>query len=406
MILYAVGAMASIVGIWSKRTILDTDRFTAVVVSVADTPEVSGALSSAIVDQVVLVAAERRVVADRIPDDLEPFVPLLVAAVRPAVEDQVAEMLRSDLALQALDTAVSRAHRGVIDVLRSDDPLTLGPLRTDGEAVVLDLSALIVRSIDTLVDRGVLPERLALGLTPGSTSAAALRQALSARGIDVPDTFGTVVVFESDTIATAGTYVSTARRALAVFERSVVVLVVTTMLLAGGSLLVSEHRWRTSAYLSLATITVGVATVLVARRALRAIPTLVEDPEARRAAASIAANVATGLVRLSELLILLGSAALLVGWLSGPGRAGTALRRRIDELGGIGPTLASNPDAVRVAGVAAILGLFLWWDWSILTVVAAAAIGLVVIVVPLVASTGEAPSTDDPFDIEPLGAER
>jgi hypothetical protein len=387
VVLYGVGGLASVIGVWSARTVLDTDRFTSTVVSVADTTEVGDALASALVDQIVLVAAERRTVADRVPEGLEPFLPLLVAAVQPAVEDQVSAMLRSDAALDALRASVSRAHHGVIGVLRSDDPLRLGPLRTQGDAVVLDLSALIVMSLDELVEREVLPPRLDLGLEAESTTAATLRASLESRvDLTLPQNFGTVVVFESDAVARAGVYVSTGRRALATFERAIVVLVATTIVLAIAALALSEHPRRTGAHLGLATVAVGVATVLIARRALASVPALIEDPEARRAAVRLVASLSSGLIRLSELLIVAGMVVLVVGWLSGPSRLGRLVRRRIDESGGLRSTIATYPDAVRLAGVASIAVILLWWDWSLATALASAAIALVVIVAPLIAA--------------------
>jgi hypothetical protein len=397
VVLYAVGGLASVVGVWSSRTLLDTERFTATVVSTIDTPEVGDAIASSLVDQVLLVASERRVVADRVPDELEPFLPLLVAAVRPAVEDQVSEVLRSDHALDALAASVARAHGAVMAVLRSDDPFRLGPLRVDDERVVLDLSSLIVMSLDGLVERGVLPERFALDISPDSTTAVALRAALVDRlDVDVPDTFGTVVVFESEAVARAGAYVSTGRRALATYERAIAALVLTTVALAVAAVALSEHRRRTGVHLGLATAAVGVTTVLLARRALASVPALIDDPEARRAAVRLVASVSSGLVRISELLILLGVLVLVAGWLSGPSPVGRSLRGRIERAGGLREAVVTHPDAVRLAGVATIAAILLWLDWSALTASVSAAIAATVVVAPIVAASRAEPPAIDP----------
>jgi hypothetical protein len=387
VVLYGVGGLASVVGLWSARTVLDTDRFTSVVVSIADTPDVGDAIASAVVDQVVIVAAERRIVADRVPEGLEPFLPLLVASVRPAVEDQVSELLQSDAAIDVLAASVSEAHRAVLAVLRSDEPFRLGPLRTESDAVVLDLSALIVMSLERLVERGIVPPHLALGLAPGSTTAVQLRSAIQERtGLDLPERFGTVVVFESDAVARAGAYVSTGRRALAAFERAVVALVITTAALAIGALALSNDRRRTGVLLGLTTVAVGVTTVLIARRAVASVPALIDDPEARRAAARLVTSLSSGLIRLSELLILAGVLVLAIGWLSGPSRIGHALRRRIEGSGGIRSAIAASADGVRLAGAAAVAVILLWWDWSILTAIASMAIAVAVVVGPPLAA--------------------
>ncbi len=364
---------------------LDTDRFTATFMSVTNTPEVTDAIASSLVDQVVLVAADRRVVADRVPPEVEPFLPLLVAAVRPAVEDQVAEMLQSDRSQALLDAAVSRTHRLTLEVLRSEGVLTTGPMRVEGSEVAIDLSGLLVLSIDELQDRGVIPEGNRLGVAADVVTAEQLQAAVEAAfDVSVPDDFGTVVVFDSGAVEQAGLLLDTGRRALSVFERAVTLVVVATILLTVAAVLLSTDRRRTGLHLGLVVAGIGVVAVVISRRLVAAIPGLVEDPEARRAAAHLVTNLGSGLVHLSEVIIVVGAIVVIAAWLAGPGETGTRLRSRLTEAGGPRQFVLTHRDGVRLAGGTTAAVAILWLDWSLPTLLLALALVAVTWSAPLV----------------------
>lgn len=393
LVLITIGGLASVFGVWAERSVLDTDRFTATFMSVASTPEVTDAIASTLVDQLVLVAADRRVVADRVPPEVEPFLPLLVAAVRPAVENQVSEMLLSGRSQALLDAAVSRTHRLTLEVLRNEGVLTTGPVRVEGREVVLDLSGLLALSIDELQDRGVMPEGERLGVIADAVTAEQLRTAVEAAfDLSVPDDFGTVVVFDAGAVEQAGLLLDSGRRALSLFERAVILLVVATILLAVAAVLLSTDRRRTGLHLGLVVAGVGVIAVVISRRLLDAIPGLIEDPEARRAAALLASNLASGLVRLSEVLVVVGVIVVAAGWLAGPGEAGTTLRSRLADAGGLKHFVVANRDGVRLAGGAAAAAAILWLGWSLPTIILALTLAAAAWSVPLVLARQLAPA--------------
>lgn len=385
LVVVAVGGLASVFGIWATRSVLDTERFTATFMSVADTPDVTDAVASTLVDQLVVVAADRRVVTDRVPPEVEPFVPLLVAAVRPAVEEQVSDMLQSDRAQVLLESAVSRSHRLAVNLLRDEALLTSGRLRVEGREVVLDVSGLLALSIAELQERGVIPSSTRLGVVADAVTAEQLRSAVeTAFDLTVPDDFGTVVVLDADAVEQAGLVITSGRRALSVFERAVVLVVVATVLLAAAAVWLSTNRRRTGLHLGLIVAGIGVVSVVIGRRVLDAIPGLIDDPEARRAAASLATNLASGLVRISEVLVVIGVIVVAAGWLAGPGQAGTTLRSKIADAGGPKQFVVANRDPVRLVGAALAAVLIVWLDWSLPTAIVVLTIAALTLGAPLV----------------------
>ncbi|MGY6502153.1 MAG: hypothetical protein ACXIVQ_14815 [Acidimicrobiales bacterium] len=385
LVAFGLATMATVLAVWSARTMFDTDRFTAAVMRSAGEPEVTDAVAAALVDQVVTVAADRRVLADRIDPDLEPLLPLVGAAVRPAVEDEVSALLGSDRAQGLLEDAVRTAHASAVRVLRSEPLVGTGPVAVEGGEVRLDLSALLALTLERLADRGLVPELPTLPLDD-TIDAASLRAAVQeATGITLPDRYGTVVILESDALARAGTVVDTARQAVTTFERAVVLLVVVTLGLGAANIAISDDRRRAGLQMGLVVAAVGVTSVVSARHVASEIPGVVADPEARRAVATLVSGFSSGLVRLSEILVLVALVAIVVAWLAGPGTVPVAMRRRVGEAGGVVSVVAAEGDTVRLAGLAIAAALVLWLGASAATVLLAGVVVATAALAPLLA---------------------
>ena len=75
-----IGVLASVIGVWAHRTVFDSEKVAEAVDQALLNPEVNDALATFLTDQLMDAVPLQDLVADRGPDELEPFVPVLVGA--------------------------------------------------------------------------------------------------------------------------------------------------------------------------------------------------------------------------------------------------------------------------------------------------------------------------------------
>src|SRR5262245_49260893 len=140
--------------------------------------------------------------------------------------------------------------------------------------------------------------------------ADAINQLESTLGVDLPDNFGTIAVYDSDTLAELQTTVDT-------FDRLIVLFVVLFILASAGALALSQRRRRTLLQLMTAS---AVVIVLERRSAIVAVDRLVDSarPEARAAVRAAADVILGGFLRSSALLLGLALLVIVIALLSGP----------------------------------------------------------------------------------------
>lgn len=371
VVLTAVAVLASTVAVWARTTVLDSDRFTAVVSDALDDPAVIEPVATELTDQLLTLLVGSGAVESAL-GPLAPATPLLVGAVRGTVEEQVGDLLASDPAQDLLAAAVRRTHSTTVALLRGDGlGLDLDSLSVEAGEVRLDLSALILAALQGLLD--LVPDDW--DLPEPADAASGLRDVLAERvGVEVPDDFGTVVVYDSAALARAELALSEAQRGLAIVERALVVLLVVTVLLGVAAVAVSPRRRRTGVHLGVAVALAGALGALVVGRVLDALPSVIADPAARDAALVVASSFTSGLIGLTRVLVVLGALAALGGWLAGSSPSATAVRARVGELGGPARIVATHRDAARLAGAVAALAVLWVWGWSWSTFVVAAAL--------------------------------
>ena len=371
MALTAVALLASTVAVWAERTVLDSDRFTAVVSDVLDDPAVIDPVAAELTDQLLTLIIDTGAVQSAL-GPLAPATPILVGAVRGTIADRVGDLLRTDTAQDLLAGAVRRAHARTVALLRGDGlGFRVDALSIETGEVRLDLSGLLIAALQGLGD--LLPGDWQLP-DIGSGVDQLVAAVEDRFDVDLPDDFGTVVVYDSDALARAEVAVAQAQRGLVLIERAIALIVVATVLLAVGAIAVSPHRRRTIVQLGVAVAIAAALAVLVIGRVLDALPLVITDPDARQAAAVVVSSFSSGLIRLAQLLLVLGSVAAIAGWLTGPSGSAHAARVRIERAGGPARAFVAHRDGARVtAGVLALVVVW-WWGWSWLTLVVAAAI--------------------------------
>jgi hypothetical protein len=314
-------------GVWVRRTFSDSDRYVAMVAPLGRDPAVHEYLARTVTNEVF----EALAVEERLDSALAERAPRLVFlagpladAVRGFVEEKVRAFFASEAFALYWEQANRYVHEQLIAALRGEsDTLVL----SDGK-VVLSLLPLVNQGLQAVssVASELLGRQIELpdltGVEVPSEAVARIEQAL---GVDLPDRFGTVTVYDSEDLAAVQDSVDLA-------GRLITLIVVLFILVTAGALWASTRRRRT-----LVQLTTALAVVLVIERrfAIAAANRVVDAarPENRDAASAVVDQVLGTLLRFTGWLLVLAVGALLIALLSGSYPWAVRLRGWVREVG-------------------------------------------------------------------------
>jgi hypothetical protein len=152
---------ASIIAIWTRATVLNTDRYVNTMAPIARSPAVQSAvadkLSTAITSKVDVNSLAREV----LPDRADVLAPAIAEGVNGAVRRQITDFVHSDRFPEIWDNANRRIHDRVVGLLTTGES---GRLKLEGNTVYLDLNAAVQRVKDGLRQRGF--DRIADAIPP------------------------------------------------------------------------------------------------------------------------------------------------------------------------------------------------------------------------------------------------
>jgi len=404
--LAAFALVASVVGLWAARTVLDTDRWTAAVAPLPADPKVAAAVSEFTTTQVFAVLDVEQRLRAALPEQAGLVVGPVVGQVRDGVRRTVENVVRSDR-FTALWTEVNRRnHQRALAVLRG----TSAVLRAEGDKVVIDLLPIVnqvIRELNThlptLFGKQLALPDLGSGAVPANLRAT-VEQAL---GVTLPADFARFTVDDGGRLRAAQEAFEAARRALAATVTAAVVL----LLLA---FVVSPRRRRTTVQFGL-WLTVAAVVVTAALREWRAgLAERVPAGVYRDGVTAVVDTVTRTLRERSDLLLWGGALIALGAYLAGPGRVPVRLRAAVVAGGraaaaavarGGRRVLRDGPqwteehlDAVRIGGVAvaAVTALVLAsWTALLVLVVVLAAFELGVTVVARTRRHGDSPGAGE-----------
>ncbi|MGA9162263.1 MAG: hypothetical protein WB297_15550 [Actinomycetota bacterium] len=226
---------------WGARTVLNTDRYVATVAPLADDPAVQASIATRLTDQVFSALNVEGTLSEALGALGERATVLagpLTNAIKGFVQDQVLKVVESDAFKTFWVQANTFVHEQVLAILRGEggDTVTVA----EGKVLLnlLPLVNLALGSIQQvasdLVGRDVtLPQ-----ITADEIPSQAISQLEQALGVDLPEDYGQIVVYDSEDLAAL-------QQALYTFERLLVLLLILIPILVAASLWVSTRRRRT-----------------------------------------------------------------------------------------------------------------------------------------------------------------
>ena len=348
-----VGVLASVIGVWAHRTVFDSEKVAEAVDEALLNPEVNNALATYLTEQVMDAVPLQDLVTERIPDELEAFVPALVGGVQGIVHESFTRVLEDGRAREALVAVVERAHEAVMRVLEGDG-LT-GSLRVEGEDVKVNLLPLLGRGLERIQDRGILTSVDLPELAPEGDPDEQIAQLEDALDRDLPEDFGQLVVYSSESVADSQAAVARAQDAFALFRRSVIVLIVLTLVSLGVSAALATNRRRAAITLLLSTMAaLAVGRVLV-RTVVEKAPELAAKPGGRAALQEMVTSLTEGLIRLVSIGLLVAAILALIAFLLGNERAMARLRGAASAGAGARGAIDEHRDATVLVSAALAL---------------------------------------------------
>ncbi len=402
VVLTSIATLTSVIGVWSHRTIMNTDAWMDIVGPLADDPAVTDAVSVALTKQVFELVQP----ADRIKEALPPKASFLAepitTAVQGYVEQGVAQVLQSDQFKTFWNRANREAHESAIALLRGQP--VLGFQAAEG-VVTFNFLPLISRTLQFIAGKapGLLGDRAIPDITDSTPPAQARQELTSALGLPVPDTFGVITVFKSDQLLQA-------QQAVKLFDGLVILMLVVTVVLLVATLALSRNRRRTTIQLAVGVVLAMALGDAAINAFQKQIVALISGESAKRAGIVAISGLVQELKVTTHLLIGVGLIVMAVMFLIGDTRLATATRRAasnglnrgqqaMDDRGLASPVsalpfLADHLAAFRIAGaLAAVVSLFLvdvtWGSLALIALALALYEGVIAVLGAPPASSGD-----------------
>ncbi|MEV3936790.1 hypothetical protein AB0K52_12540 [Glycomyces sp. NPDC049804] len=351
LVLAALIGMLSIVVVYARDQLLDTDRYVATVAPLAEDDDVRAAVSARVADTVnekldiesYVDQAMDAIQTRGAPERLDALAAPIASALEGFVADQVHAVVYSDRFAQLWTSANTTAHEAVAAILRGETSETL---QVQGDTLYIDLGPLVEQVKSALVDRGLtIAERIpAVSVQFALIEVRGLANAQGAA--ELLDVLAWAMPLTAIALLLAGVYIAPNRRRA---------LLIGAVLLAAAMLVLL--------------IAVAVARTIT----LANLPEEVRSPEA---VASVYDIVVRFLTAGAQTAIVVALIVALAAWLAGPGVGAAAIRRAASglldlaatglarsglPLGPVPAFLVRNRRALEWAAVAlALVWLILW----------------------------------------------
>jgi hypothetical protein len=367
IVIAVLAASAITPGLWARRTVYETKRYIGVVGPLASDPAVQEALARQLTQAVFtatdMQAKVQAAIAERAPKLAFAAGPL-TSSLQGFVQDQVQKLFASDQFQQFWVNANTLLQQQLVAVLDGKSEA----LTVQGNQVVFNYLPLLNQALQQLSGTlsALLNRTITLPtITPDTVPSQAVASLETALGVSLPDTFGSVTLFQGDELTSV-------QNAVSIFNKTLILAIVLFILSVILALLFSTNRRRTLLQLLTALI---VVVVLERRFAIAQASNVVSmaKPENQAAVQAIIGAFLSSLLLATKRILWVLFVVLIVAvvtapypwavraraWVGDVGRAGVGAVRGA-EIGPATAWVGGHRDALMLAGavVAAIILLF------------------------------------------------
>lgn len=368
-VIAVVGLLCSVVGFWARDTVFDESEVASAVEAAIEEPGVTDALAARLTDSVMSAVDLETRLNNILPPALQRITPAIVGGTTQLLEDRLSNRLADPDTRGLLVNTFERSYGAFLDVMEGDG-LVDGVTVANGE-VTVNFVPLIADGLQELQRFGLLDDATIPELDRQGDPTEQIAQLEAGLGRDLPDNFGQIVVYRSDSLAQKSETLQRAQQALVVIKRAFVLILIVTAVAIVGTLLVARNRLRAALGLLLGTAATFVVVRALANKVLDEVPGVAKTPAGQAALAAATSALADSLVKaLGVLAVLCFVGAVVVYVLD----ADSALRRRMATRTGtqtLRGVIAAYRVGVALLSAAAALLVITIGGFSVLSLIVA-----------------------------------
>jgi hypothetical protein len=340
---YSVGALVVIFSIllpvtfltaWAHNLVINDSGWNSTIGPLADHPVVTAAAAAEITDQIYAAVNPQQQLEAALPPRASFLAVPLANAAKGYVQQAVTRVLQSPQFRALWRQSTAFTHAELIKVLlgRSN-----GAVTTSKGQVVLNLVPVLNSALQSLEPfvTGVVGHSVKLPTISGNElPASACERIAKAVGRPIPATCGQIPLFPADKLTTV-------QRIARIFNRSLVLLLILTPVIAALALWLSRRRRRTTMQLAVG----GFLGLVVIRRVVISLQgTLVNTAKPRNQAAvqDILKQIFRNYFAVSRWLLIGLLIVVIVALLTGPYGWAKAFRRWVAHAAGVARDLVSG----------------------------------------------------------------
>ncbi len=323
-VLSCISLLASTVGVWTHRTLLNTNSWVNAVGPLAKDPRIIDAVANTLTTEVMQALDVQHLAENALPAKASFLAEPLTTAAQQFVDQTVTKLLSTPQFQKFWVEANRRAHALAVKVLKGE---TVKGVSTANGEVTLNLFPMISQALIAVGEKapGILGGDKIPNLVSSISPDQAREKLSQALGRPLPENFGVITVFKSDQLKAA-------QEGLKLFNAVVVGLLILTVFLYGVTIALARRRRRAVIALALG----SVATLILATAIMRAVKDqiigLVGNAQARDAAKATIGQLVNRLDLITNALLGIGLAIAFIAFVTGESRTARRLRRRTAHL--------------------------------------------------------------------------
>jgi hypothetical protein len=320
VVIFSILLPVTFITAWAHYTVVNDSGWNGTVGPLASHPVVTAAAAANITDQIYAAVNPQEQLKSALPPRAQFLATPLANAAKGYVQTAVTRVLQSSQFQALWRQATSFSHRELIQVLEGKSQATT---TTNGQ-VVLNLVPVLNQALQSIQGyvSGVVGHQVTLPtITSDEIPSAACERIATAIGRPVPANCAQIPLFPADKL-------NTVRRLYQIFNRSLVLLLILTPVVAAIAIWLSRRRRRTVLQLAVG----GILGLVIVRRAVIWLqPSLVNaaKPRNRAAVQDIVNQILHVYFNVSRWLLIGLLIVVVVGLLTGPYAWAKAVRRQL-----------------------------------------------------------------------------